>query len=192
VQCGPRRFIINPLFSQGGNTPNNVHKFERFLHPGRTAVASFTAPLTWGSVPVLFFQRTAPTTPYDDAAMDTDDTPATASTLGSLTLIGHGTTLPPSSTRVIAKRLVLTGEAYKINRRVVTIRHMFFNPEDVSYFSALQMWTNRGRGGAFKESLGTHGYFKATFDGQIGPQDTIGISLYKRVWPRPAVAWRGD
>ncbi len=26
IQCGPRRLTINPLFSQGGNTPNDVHK----------------------------------------------------------------------------------------------------------------------------------------------------------------------
>ena len=28
------------------------------------------------------------------------------------------------------------------------------------------------------------GYFKATFDGKIDKQDTVGLSLYKRVWPR--------
>ncbi|KAI4127721.1 MAG: hypothetical protein LQ347_004480, partial [Umbilicaria vellea] len=47
MQCGPRRFVIKPLFSQAGNTPNNVHKFDRYLHPGRTAIATFIAPLTW-------------------------------------------------------------------------------------------------------------------------------------------------
>jgi len=187
VQCGPRRFVANPLFSQAGNTPNDVHKFERFLHPGRSAVASFTAPLTWGSAPVLFFKRSTAPAEHGDA-METDDDQGAQATL---TLIGTGTTLPPSSTRVIAKRIVLTGEPYKINRRVVTVRHMFFSPEDVAYFGALQLWTNRGRGGTVKESLGTHGYFKAMFDGQIGMQDAVGVSLYKRVWPRAAGAWRG-
>ena len=47
LQCGPRRFLINPLYSQSGTTPNNVHKFHRFLHPGQNAIATFTAPLTW-------------------------------------------------------------------------------------------------------------------------------------------------
>jgi pre-rRNA-processing protein TSR1 len=37
--------------------------------------------------------------------------------------------------------------------------------------------------------LGTHGYFKATFDGKINPQDSVGVSLYKRMWPRNARAW---
>ena len=65
---------------------------------------------------------------------------------------------------------------------------MFFNAEDVNWFKALQLWTKRGRSGFIKESLGTHGYFKATFDNKINPQDSIGISLYKRVFPRKARA----
>ena len=173
--CGPRRFIINPLFSQLGVTPNDVHKFQRYLHPGQTAVASFIGPLTWGSVPTLFFQA-SPSTP---------GTP--------LKLIGTGTSLPPSTNRVIAKRIILTGHPYKIHKKIVTVRYMFFNKEDVNWFKALQLWTKRGRSGFIKESLGTHGYFKATFDGRINPQDAVGVSLYKRVWPREAKLWRqGD
>ena len=63
---------------------------------------------------------------------------------------------------------------------------MFFNTEDVAWFKALQLWTNHGRQGTIKESLGTHGYFKAVFDGKVGMQDAIGVSLDKRVWPRRA------
>ena len=55
IQIGSRRFLVTPLFSQSGNTPNDVHKYLRYLHPGQTAVASFIAPVTWGSIPVLFF-----------------------------------------------------------------------------------------------------------------------------------------
>ena len=175
MQCGPRRFIINPLFSQGGNTPNDVHKFDRFLHPGRSAIATFIAPLTWGSVPTLFFTRTA----------------HNSSSEPGLSLIATGTSLPPSSHRIIAKRIILTGHPYKIHKKLVTIRYMFFNREDVEWFKALQLWTKRGRSGFVKESLGTHGYFKATFDGKINPQDSVGVSLYKRMWPRNAKAWDG-
>jgi pre-rRNA-processing protein TSR1 len=170
MQCGPRRLVINPLFSQGGNTSNDVHKFDRYLHPGGSAVASFIGPLTWGSVPALFFQRT------DEAGP-------------GLRLVGTGTSLAPSSRRVIAKRIILTGHPYKIHRKLVTVRYMFFNREDVEWFQALQLWTRRGRSGYIKESLGTHGYFKATFDGKINPQDAVGVSLYKRMWPREARGW---
>ncbi|KAL9101050.1 MAG: hypothetical protein Q9163_003642 [Psora crenata] len=172
LQCGPRRFTINPLFSQLGNTPNNVHKFIRYLHPGQTAVASFIGPVTWGAVPALFF-RSSPSRPIP------------------LDLIATGTTLPPSRARIIAKRVILTGHPYKIHRKLVTVRYMFFNAEDVAWFKALQLWTKRGRSGFIKESLGTHGYFKATFDGKINPQDAVGVSLYKRVFPRPAKIWFG-
>ena len=174
LQCGSRRFLIRPMFSQSGNTSNNVHKFLRYLHPGQTAIASFIAPITWGSVPALFFQPSA-------------STPSIP-----LGLIATGTSLPASTSRVIAKRVILTGHPYKIHKKLVTVRYMFFNKEDVQWFKALQLWTKRGRSGFIKESLGTHGYFKATFDGKINPQDAVGVSLYKRVWPREARPWTGS
>ena len=175
MQCGPRRLVIHPLFSQTGNTPNNIHKFDRYLHPGRTAIATFIAPLTWGSVPTLFFKRITSSSPSNP----------------SLELIATGTSQPPDHTRVIAKRVILTGHPYKIHKKLVTVRYMFFNTEDVAWFKALQLWTKRGRSGYIKESLGTHGYFKATFDARINPQDSVGVSLYKRVFPRVARPWRG-
>ncbi|KAK3343982.1 hypothetical protein B0T25DRAFT_313716 [Lasiosphaeria hispida] len=176
MQVGARRFVVNPLFSQGGATPNDVHKYCRYLHPGQSAVATFMGPVTWGAVPALFFKRVTPGTVAEDG---------TESSL-PLTLIGTGTALPPSTNRVIAKRAILTGHPYHIHKKIVTIRYMFFNREDVEWFKALPLWTKRGRTGFIKETLGTHGYFKATFDGRINPQDSVGVSLYKRVWPRPA------
>lgn len=188
LQCGPRRLVINPLFSQAGNTPNNVHKFDRYLHPGRTAVASFIGPLVWGSVPCLVFK--APTASKDgDAIEDLAQSMKEKSPSADLDFIATGTVLSPSTNRVIAKRINLTGHPYKIHKKLVTVRYMFFNAEDVAYFRALQLWTKRGRSGYIKEALGTHGYFKATFDGKINPLDSVAVSLYKRVWPRPARAW---
>ncbi|KAH6983232.1 hypothetical protein BKA56DRAFT_548589 [Ilyonectria sp. MPI-CAGE-AT-0026] len=181
AQCGPRRLAIKPLFSQPGQTPNDVHKYCRYLHPGQSAIATFMGPLTWGSVPVLFFKKNNP------EESQGEDGP----NLG-LSLIGTGTAVPPSTSRVIAKRIILTGHPYHIHKKIVTIRYMFFNREDVEWFKALPMWTKRGRSGYIKEPLGTHGYFKATFDGRINPQDAIGVSLYKRVWPRNAMAVEGN
>lgn len=189
MQCGPRRLVIRPLFSQVGNTPNDVHKFDRFLHPGRTAVASFIGPLVWGSVPCLYFKRTIATESMD-AVEDLANT--LSAPKPSLEFVGTGTNLPPSTSRVVAKRVILTGHPYKIHKKLVTVRYMFFNKEDVQYFRALQLWTKRGRSGFMKEPLGTHGYFKATFDGRINPMDAVAVSLYKRVWPRHAVPYRPD
>ena len=170
VQIGHRRLAINPIFSAGGVTPNDVHKFDRFLHPGRTAVATFIGPMTWGSVPCLVFRKSS-TSPDD------------------LEFVGTATTTPPSSSRIITKRIILTGHPYKIHKKLVTIRYMFFNREDVEWFKALPLWTKRGRQGFVKEALGTHGYFKALFEkgaggGSVGALDAVGVSLYKRVWPR--------
>lgn len=187
MQCGPRRLMIKPLFSQAGNTPNNVHKFDRYLHPGRTAIATFIAPLTWGSVPTLFFKTPSPASTQPSSTTMTD---APSAPPLPLELIATGTSLPPDRSRIVAKRVILTGHPFKIHKKLVTVRYMFFNAEDVNWFKALQLWTKRGRSGFVKESLGTHGYFKATFDGKINPQDAVGVSLYKRVFPRDAVAWR--
>ena len=179
VQIGHRRLVINPTFSASGQTPNDVHKSSRFLHPGTSAIASFTGPVTWGSVPVLVFRpRPGPS-----------DTPGriTAETKASdLELVGSATTIAPSTSRVIAKRIILSGHPFKIHKKLVTVRYMFFNREDVRWFAALPLWTKRGRQGFIKEPLGTHGYFKATFDGKINPLDAVAVSLYKRVWPREA------
>lgn len=184
IQCGPRRMIINPVFSSSGTTPNNVHKFDRYVHPGRNAMASFIGPVTWGSIPVLIFQNKKPTEEDPEAMSGTDE-----SKKEEPRLIATGTTVAPDNSRVVAKRVILTGHPYKIHKKLVTIRYMFFNSEDVNWFKALQLWTKRGRSGFIKESLGTHGYFKATFDAKINPQDAVGVSLYKRVFPRKAREW---
>lgn len=182
IQCGPRRLVVNPIFSSSDNTPNNVHKFDRFLHPGRSATATWIGPLTFGAVPVLVFKNAASRDPEVLDAADHE------TTTDNLDLIGTGTVVSPDQSRVIAKRAILTGHPFKIHKKVVTVRYMFFNAEDINWFKALQLWTRRGRSGFIKESLGTHGYFKATFDAKLNPQDAIGISLYKRVFPRQSRA----
>jgi pre-rRNA-processing protein TSR1 len=193
VQIGHRRLVVNPIFSGSGNTPNDVHKFDRYLHPGHTAMATFTGPMTWGAVPVLVFRKQQNEESAESAAPTlvrfAEPAEPSSPVNSGLRLIGSATTVPPSSSRVVAKRVILTGHPFKIHKRLVTVRYMFFDREDVRWFAALPLWTKRGRQGFIKEPLGTHGYFKATFDGKINPMDAVGVSLYKRVWPRPARAW---
>ncbi|KAJ2850147.1 ribosome biogenesis protein tsr1, partial [Coemansia brasiliensis] len=167
MHFGFRRYNVRPLYSQhlhGGATVNNVHKFERFLKPGEVSVGTVFAPIQFGSVPVSLYLP---------------------SSKGSLpTLVGTGSSLEVNPSRILAKRVILTGAPFKIHRRSVVIRYMFFNPEDVNWFKPIQLYTKYGRVGHIKESLGTHGYMKCIFDGPIKQMDTVCMNLYKRVFPK--------
>ncbi|KAG7098314.1 hypothetical protein E1B28_000275 [Marasmius oreades] len=177
VLCvGPRRLRVSPIYSQhtrgGGKGVNNVHKFERYLRHGATSVATIYGPVVFGKQPCILLRETA-----DSQAPQ---------------LVAMGTFLDPDTTRIIAKRIILTGHPFKIHKKTATVRYMFFNPEDIDYFKPIQLHTKHGRVGHIKESLGTHGYLKAHFDGSINQMDTVCMALYKRVFPKWGVMWNGN
>lgn len=161
IQCGFRRFIVNPIFSQ--HTNGNKHKFERFFQPNTTVVASFFAPIQFPPAPVLCLRENPN---------------------GSLSLIASGSLLSCNPDRITLKRVVLSGHPFKIHRRTATIRFMFHNKDDINYFKPCKLRTKCGRIGHIKESLGTHGHMKCVFDGQLKSFDTVFLHLYKRVFPK--------
>ena len=76
-------------------------------------------------------------------------------TLG-LELVATGSSIPPNPP-IIVKRAILTGHPYRVHKKVVTMRYMFFNREDVLFYKPVQLVSKQGRRGWIKEALGTHG-----------------------------------
>ncbi|KAI9511128.1 ribosome biogenesis protein tsr1 [Russula earlei] len=165
---GPRRLLVKPVYSQytqgGARGANNVHKFERYLRHGDTYVATIYGPILLGNQPCALLRETT--------------------NANAPSLVAMGSQLNADPTRINAKRIILSGHPLKIHKKTATIRYMFFNPEDVLYYKPIQLYTKYGRMGHIRESLGTHGYFKAHFDAPITQMDTVCMSLYKRVYPK--------
>lgn len=191
---GPRRFRVNPIFSQhdignnGRNGSNNVHKLERYLRGGTgvVSVATVFGPVTFGgsNVSAMLLKERS-----EDGEMGYDQRGIGATQMPHL--IGMGSLLDADPTRIVAKRIILTGHPYKVHKKTSTIRFMFFNPEDVRYYAPLELKTKYGRVGHIQESLGTHGYFKAHFDGPpLSQIDTVSLALYKRSYPKFSVLYR--
>ncbi|KAK5645758.1 hypothetical protein RI129_004222 [Pyrocoelia pectoralis] len=159
-QCGYRRFIVNPIFSE--HTNGKKYKYERYFQPNSTVVASFYAPIQFPPAPTLCFKEVD----------------------NKLVLVAHGNLLSSNPDRLVIKRIVLSGHPLKINKRSAVVRFMFFNREDILYFRPIKLRTKYGRIGHIKEALGTHGHMKCVFDGQLKSMDTVVMNLYKRIFPK--------
>ena len=60
---------------------------------------------------------------------------------------------------------------------------MFFNPNDIAAFSKNEVWTKNGLRGKIEDSVGTKGAMKVLFNQKVKGDDTICMSLYKRIHP---------
>lgn len=159
---GFRQFVARPVFSSD-NINSDKHKMERFLLPGHFSIASIYAPVIFPPMPVVILKNKH------------EDVPAIAA-VGSLRSV--------DPYRIILKKIVLTGYPLRVSKKKATVRYMFHNPEDVRWFKPVELYSKCGRRGLIKDSVGTHGAMKCTFNGVIQQHDTVCMSLYKRAYPK--------
>eukprot|EP00924_Labyrinthula_sp_SR-Ha-C_P007273 maker-scaffold_8-snap-gene-14.10-mRNA-1 protein AED:0.00 eAED:0.00 QI:29/1/1/1/1/1/2/25/710 len=164
VQCGFWRREIRPVFHQQKPKDMNA-KFLKFL-PEDFTDSTFFGPITFGTaIPVLFFR--------DEE------------------VVANGSLTDMNPERVILKRIILTGYPLRIKKNKAVVRYMFHDPVDVRWFRPVSLWTKLGAKGEIREPVGTHGLFKASFDRYIQSNDTICMSLFKRVYPKGVQEFKG-
>merc|ERR1712154_488890 len=159
---GFRRFEARPVFSD--NSRANKHLVKKVVNDNQFVVASVYAPISYPPVGVLMF----------DANKDAKE---------GMSLCCHGNVLNVDAHRLLIERKVLTGSPMRVQRRRAVIRYMFWNADDVKYFKPIDLWTKHGLKGKIEEPVGDKGLFKAFFNGNLKQNDTVCLSLYKRIFP---------
>ncbi|EDO05246.2 hypothetical protein BBOV_I001620 [Babesia bovis T2Bo] len=162
LYCGFRRFPAKPIYSQDiAAERGRFGIFNRHIQKGHTATAS------------IYGMALLPNTPI--VALDAED---------PLIMLYGGIVNGADPSRIILKRIVLTGYPFRVHKRMAVVRYMFFQPRDIKYFKPAQLHTKRGLQGIIKEPLGTHGYMKCMFNDSIRQDDIVCLALYKRVYPK--------
>lgn len=165
LHCGFRRFMARPIYSEIPKRASTCkkYKFMRFFQNDDTPVAiSMYAPVMFPPCRVLMFANT-------------DSGPE---------LAASGAITGADPKQLVIKRSVLTGYPFKVHKSKSVTRFMFFNASDIKWFKPIELCTKRGLRGHITESIGTHGYMKCRFNGQIRQDDTVCLNLYKRVYPK--------
>jgi len=164
LHCGFRRFMSRPIFSEIPKRASTCKKFKfmRFFQPEDTAAISMYAPVMFPPCRLNMF-------------VNTESGPE---------LVGTGPITGADPKQIIIKRAVLTGYPFKVHKSKCVTRFMFFNAPDVQWFKPVELSTSKGLRGHICESVGTHGYMKCRFNGQIRQDDTVCLNLYKRVYPK--------
>jgi len=158
VQAGFRRFLGFPLYSEYNL---NGDKFKRMKFLRGSGVASFYGPVCFPPTPLLFLGGE-----------------------NRAELIASGNLHSVNPDHIILKKIVLSGIPTRVHKGKAIVKKMFFHPDDVRWFRPVELWTKYGRVGRIVEPVGTHGEMKCSFDSSLTQQDTIMMSLYKRVYPK--------
>ncbi|KAL0232258.1 hypothetical protein PCE1_002600 [Barthelona sp. PCE] len=157
LQMGFRRFNIKPVISE---TVRNCRKrkLARFMHPGKDYQFTFYAPISFSQVPVMTFDEEG--------------------------IQAFGTFHDVNPDALVIERVIFTGYPYRMKKRTIGIRMMFWKAEDIKFFKSVNLWTKDGAQGRISSSIGLYGRFKAMFDRPVNANDTICMSIYKRSFPK--------
>lgn len=90
-----------------------------------------------------------------------------------LSAVAHGHFLTSDCSRLIVKRILLTGYPHKIKKKFCTVERMFYNREDVEYYQDVTLFTVNGREGKIREAIGTHGNMKTQFNDTLHHGATV-------------------
>ncbi|KAA0162295.1 hypothetical protein FNF31_03337 [Cafeteria roenbergensis] len=168
---GFRAIDARPVFSSR-STAGGRHQARRWMPASGFAMASILAPVAFPPLPVLSYRRR----PLPAGA------PAGA--LGPAELVATGSVIGADPHQLLLKRTLLTGAPIRSKKRWAVVRSMFFNPEDVMWFRPVELHTKHGAKGRIRDSVGTHGLFKANFNRPVPQHDTVCLPLWKRVFPK--------
>jgi pre-rRNA-processing protein TSR1 len=156
AQVGFRRYDAFPIYSDI-SIKGDKFKVNKFLLS--TAMATIFSPICFAPTPVIFFSEQA-----------------------DIMAIGSVSSVNPD--RIMLKKIVLSGVPIRVGKTKAMVKDMFFNPDDVNWFKPVDLWTKYGKSGRIIESIGTHGHMKCVFDTCLTQQDTVMMSLYKRIYPK--------
>lgn len=159
IVCGFRNMWIAPIFSEDNRSEK--HLYLRVVPENGNAIASFIAPAVMQVSHISYFKE-----------ID-----------GMMQFIGTGAIKTVDPSRMILKRIILTGNPYRAEGKTARVTLMFYNKEDIEWFKGIELAANEKRG-HIVEPIGLKGHFKAQFNKIVQQSDTISMSLYKRVFPK--------
>jgi len=161
---GFRRVSARPVYSNALGTPKVgqvKYLMQRFLLPSASpTTASLLSPLVYPGTPALAFRAS------------------------DLQLVATGFAESMDADRIVLKRVTLTGYPFRIHKRMVVVRWLFFFASDAEALRRAKVMTKFGLDGEIIGPLGLHGLVRCQFGDHITHKDTVCLHLYKRVFPK--------
>lgn len=193
IQCGFRRLIGRPLFSQPlskgalkaevGNVSNHKLLYRRFLSADdsrRYSCASLIGPTIGAACPVIFWL--IDDLPEEIKERSSEDGLNLGKKFlvfqfgwlaGRNEIVAFGKFIGTDPDRLLIKRIYLTGYPTRITKRKCVVTRMFWNAEDVNHYKDIPLTTAKGKVGRIIQSIGIHGDMKVVMDSPMNQSDTV-------------------